>query len=231
MEVRALSDGSSQIQLESNNGLELFNIEMNNDGILRFLANGGLGTDVFNIDDDSGFIGMGATAPNSELHIVHPQLFNPSGLTIENSSNNAAWAIYSSGSTSDLRLFLNGSSRGRFDDVSGAYSAVSDRRLKSNIKAIPEIMGSIMQLQPSQYVFNHDPEKQLQYGLIAQDLKEIFPNMVSISGNDDNGSSGINDLHTVSYSSLIPVLIKGMQEQQEIIDQLNERITKLENKD
>ena len=58
-----------------------------------------------------------------------------------------------------------------------------------------------------------------QIGLIAQELQDVFPEVVVENEEGDLG---------VRYTALIPVLIKAFQEQQEEIDDLKDRIEKLE---
>ena len=55
-------------------------------------------------------------------------------------------------------------------------------------------------------------------GLVAQDVKEILPDVVK---EDENGMLGIN------YTELIPVLINAIQEQQTQINKLQEEINEL----
>ncbi|TVQ83364.1 MAG: tail fiber domain-containing protein, partial [Bacteroidetes bacterium] len=52
-----------------------------------------------------------------------------------------------------------------------------------------------------------------QMGFLAQDVQKIFPQLVKPLDEE-------SDVLTLGYSGLIPVMIKGMQEQQEIIDRL-----------
>ncbi len=58
-----------------------------------------------------------------------------------------------------------------------------------------------------------------QFGLIAQEVQQIYPEIVA---EDENGKLGIR------YTELIPVLIKAFQEQQAEIEGLKARIEKLE---
>lgn len=103
-------------------------------------------------------------------------------------------------------------------------------------------------------------EKQL--GLVAQELEEVFPNLIKNAYNpkihipeSDAKEQGLSytiteeakydeegnliyeaiveageevDFKAVNYSGLIPVLIKGIQEQQAIIESLEARIEQLE---
>ena len=57
-----------------------------------------------------------------------------------------------------------------------------------------------------------------QWGFIAQEIKEIFPELV---GKDDE------DFLTLNYQGFVPLLTKAVQEQQETIDSQNKEIEDL----
>jgi hypothetical protein len=114
----------------------------------------------------------------------------------------------------------------------------SDKRIKRDIKPIDKAMDGIMKLKPSIYYFKRDEAsykylnlpKEQQFGLIAQEAKEVFPNIVrEYKTYDEDGKERSETMHSINYTALIPVLIKGMQEQQNRISTLEERIAKLEN--
>ena len=157
----------------------------------------------------------------------------------------------------------------------GGFSS-SDRKLKKNIRNYEGALSDIMQLQPRVYEFDIDkyptmglPEVE-QLGLVAQELEEVFPNLIKEAHNptismteEDAKAQGLEykiiseaeidaegnevapaiveageavDFKAVNYTALIPVLIKGIQEQQAIIDanetmieELKARIETLEN--
>jgi hypothetical protein len=85
----------------------------------------------------------------------------------------------------------------------------------------------------------------LHYGLIAQDVQKVLPNLVKNSKFETelatepvlpSGKEGIKsttaksetiDFKAVNYTELIPVLIKGMQEQQQRIEDQQQKITQL----
>ena len=58
-----------------------------------------------------------------------------------------------------------------------------------------------------------DDTKQREYGVVAQEIQKIFPEMVSVV-DKENGYLG------VSYIQLVPVLIAAIKEQQVIIENL-----------
>ena len=67
-----------------------------------------------------------------------------------------------------------------------------------------------------------------QFGFIAQELQEIFPELVSQAVHPalDNGES--IEYLAIDYISLMPVLVQGMQEQQHLIEQQQKTIEQLE---
>lgn len=177
---------------------------------------------------DEGNVGVGtqnASDIQKNLHLIHDQYTGLSrgGLAIENEYNGAQWVLYSSQSSSNLSLYFNNGLRGVFDNVSGNYSATSDARLKSQVQAIDGPLDRLMQIKPKQYEFKTRPGKS-HYGFLAQDLKEVLPEAVSVSGEDGSGEGGV---HTVAYTELIPILVAGVQEQQATIEALRKELDAL----
>ena len=73
-----------------------------------------------------------------------------------------------------------------------------------------------------------DEEKQKgQIGWIAQEYKTVFPKDVHID-EETIGETKYEDFHQLNPESVIPTLVKALQEQQELIESLTARITALE---
>jgi len=103
-----------------------------------------------------------------------------------------------------------------------AFYAVSDRRLKTDIGPTKvNGLDVITGLKLYEYGFKNKKVPFQKIGFIAQQAREIYPNMVSATENK-------KDILTLSDSCLIPVLVKAVQEQQETIKQYEERIAALE---
>ena len=109
-------------------------------------------------------------------------------------------------------------------NVSGTLTATSiietsTRELKNNIITLDSQEEIVDKLQPVSYTWKQDGVED--FGLIAEDVEEIAPHLVS---RDDNGNpTGIK------YSKLSVLLLDVVQKQNTLINDLNERITKLEN--
>lgn len=110
----------------------------------------------------------------------------------------------------------------------GSYYGVSDLRLKQNIKTMPEVLAGLMQLQPKKYLMKYNnPDNHTSIGLIAQELKKFFPELVTVVDGGMVGYKEIPDLQAINYSQLSVVAIKGIQEQQAIIEKQQRQIDQL----
>lgn len=101
----------------------------------------------------------------------------------------------------------------------------SDFRMKENIRPIENALQRIRQVNGVQYTmksenFEEIPEEKREefthneYGVIAQDLQRIFPELVVP---DEDGNYG------VKYTRLIPIMIEAIKEQQNMIDSLQQK--------
>lgn len=110
-------------------------------------------------------------------------------------------------------------------DVAGTIKASaidynSDERLKQNITSIQSSAEVLGKLRPVSYFWNEKGKKkggnaQLQYGLVAQEVEKVLPNIVST---DNEGYKSVN------YNELIPLLLQTVQEQDKKITELQKEI-------
>jgi len=120
-----------------------------------------------------------------------------------------------------------------------AIQVSSDARLKENIEDTNlDALDAISQIKVKDFTWN-DPSdtspnnrnaRGTWTGLIAQELVEVLPFVVNAPRNEDDGSidHDSEDIWTLDQSQLCPVLIKAMQQQQEIIASLEARLSALE---
>jgi hypothetical protein len=97
--------------------------------------------------------------------------------------------------------------------INGTLTETSSIRFKENIKLLEPALGKVEQLNPVSY--NKVGSEQEEIGLIAEEVAELFPEVVTY--NEDGQPSGIQ------YQRLSVILLKAVQE-------LTERVNKLENK-
>ncbi len=105
-------------------------------------------------------------------------------------------------------------------EYTGTITDVSDRRLKENFSSIDSVLTKIMKIKGLSYNMINDTLKTREYGVIAQDVQAVFPEMVT-TVDPENGYLG------VAYIQLIPVLLEGMKEQQAIIESQKAEIESL----
>lgn len=151
-------------------------------------------------------------------------------------TNYAIYGTYYAGiSGTNYAGFFNGNIGG-----TGVFSYTSDEKLKKDIKPESGMLGQIMKLQPRNYSFKTGEfgamnlASGLHHGLIAQQLNEVFPELVSEqvfpAQYDEKSHKLIQEAVTylgVNYIELIPVLISGMQEQQKQIEELKSSLNNL----
>lgn len=75
-----------------------------------------------------------------------------------------------------------------------------------------------MQLNPVKYQLIDNPQEGFNLGLIAQDILSIDPEHVSTSGNENDREESPVTMN-IENTQLVPILIKGYQEQQSLINQ------------
>jgi hypothetical protein len=93
------------------------------------------------------------------------------------------------------------------------FTFSSDRRLKQDIQPLTGALAGLLALKPSTYHFKSAPDAPLSMGLIAQEVQEVYPELVSFMGSDKQTLG-------IAYDGFIPVLIAAAQEQQAQIESL-----------
>jgi hypothetical protein len=97
----------------------------------------------------------------------------------------------------------------------------SDIRLKNDIQPLDNTLEKIMKLRGVTFKYNNDASGKKQIGFIAQELEQIFPELVTTG---EDGFKG------VSYANITAVLLEGIKQQQKQIEDLNDRLTAIEKK-
>jgi predicted extracellular nuclease len=99
--------------------------------------------------------------------------------------------------------------------IADKFKGRSDIRLKSDIRDLQNCIGIVTQLEGKQYKFKNTDK--VSYGMIAQDVQKILPELVS---EDDDGYLNI------SYIEVIPLLVESIKELSCRLDMLERRINK-----
>ena len=104
------------------------------------------------------------------------------------------------------------------------FYSTSDRRLKENINELTDEENIIDKVKVYSFNLKNDTEepKRKHYGVIAQELDEIAPELVYINHNPNN-----DDILSVNYIELIPHLINKIHQQDKRINELEAKVNKL----
>jgi hypothetical protein len=139
---------------------------------------------------------------------------------------------------------LGGSTNyGVYADGDLAYTGnlinASDIMFKQNINSFAAL-NKLNQLQPKTFTYTSDSRythmnlpKGNHYGLIAQELETVFPELVSEnvhpSVEETRGERGGTEIHYkgVNYMELVPILVQAVKEQQAIINEQQSEIETL----
>lgn len=118
----------------------------------------------------------------------------------------------------NYRLHINGNA------LATGYVTTSDQKWKKNIKTLDNSLEKILNLRGVNYDLRVDEfkdksfEKGKQIGLIAQEVEEVFPEIVTTA----------EDGKAVNYSALVAPLIEAVKTQQKQIEEQQNKISVLE---
>ena len=145
--------------------------------------------------------------------------FNLAGSTVTSSSNefsldNTAFVIGNGDqdNRSDaLVVKFNGDAT-----LAGNLNINSDARLKANIISLGSTLSKVLQIDGKSYTIKKDESEKQKIGLLAQDIEKVFPELVSES----------HGVKSVNYQGLVPVLINALKEQDAMMKEQDNRLSK-----
>jgi hypothetical protein len=186
---------------------------------LELASIGGGGNKNFVINT-TGLVGIGTTSPQATLQVSG----NNSHLRLHDTGRGNYWNIYTENhpnqASSGNLLFVPGPG-GAYSYIrksDGNYFASSDARLKEGIENLDGVLDRLLQLRPVSYRFKAAPEGPRTFGLIAQEVEPLFPEVVA-------EREGIKSL---AYSALVPVTVGAIQElNQKLTDELKQKTTEI----
>ena len=127
-----------------------------------------------------------------------------------------------------------GTSAQRWVDVWAVDGTIntSDAREKNSIRDLNYGLKEIMKLRSVRFKWNKRPEGGERIGVIAQEVQKILPEVVwDHEFVKDEKTNEIKKVPSavlgINYDAIIPVLIRSIQQQQEIIEDQNKKIEAL----
>jgi hypothetical protein len=102
-----------------------------------------------------------------------------------------------------------------------SWGLLSDIRYKTDIEVLTGALEKISGINGFYFHWNTGIDKTRQFGLSAQDVEKVLPEVVS---------TGEDGYMSVDYGKLVPLLVEGMKEQQQQIDRLEKIIMEMQTK-
>ncbi len=133
------------------------------------------------------------------------------------SANNVITATYIAG------IFGNGGSGGSavyVDTYGHLFTNNSSERFKTGVAHMPDLSERLAQLRPVTFRYKSDPAGIVQYGLIAEEVDKVYPELVI---RDDAGR-----IQGVRYEELAPMLLNEAQQQATKLAALEQKLAEVD---
>jgi hypothetical protein len=101
----------------------------------------------------------------------------------------------------------------------GNIVAFSDRRKKENIETVENALETLKKLRGVYYTATNDVDQKRQVGVIAQEVEEVLPEVVTYASDVDE--------YGVDYGKFAGLFIESIKEQQKIIEKQQSQIDEL----
>ena len=210
--------GNYAVDQYATNGTTKFMIGLNADGAMAGADKLGVYDVVYSASApvmvfSGGNVGIGVNSPTAKLEITptgvgQPGIVVNSGTTgngLTANVNNSNSAVVGDNAGAGWGILCNRGNCGG----SVAWTNFSDRRLKEKIVTLPETRGldAINRLRPVTYHWKDkekDKHQGQRLGFIAQEVKEIYPEVASTDPN--------TGMMSLSYAELTSPIVKSIQE-------------------
>ena len=187
------------------------------------------GENQFLIDADGG-VGIGTDSPERSLH-VRPDT-TTIGLVLQNSGDGSGtadggWGMGAGHDTDRLNFYWNDDVASNWGtpvasiNTDGEFSTNSDARLKRDVQSLEGVLEDVLSLRPTRYRFKGTDDRSPSFGFIAQEVRELFPELVR-KAEDKRGTLSL------CYDQFAALVVQAIKEQQELIDARNDRVEELE---
>ncbi len=135
------------------------------------------------------------------------------------------YIILSKDNTNNSKQMVFGANGSEVGSISNSgsttsFNTSSDYRLKEDLQ---DFAGLEMVSKIPVYDFKWKADESRSYGVMAHELEEVLPQAV-------NGEKDAEEMQSVDYSKIVPLLVKSVQEQQDMIQELKKEIEILKNK-
>ncbi|NPA43108.1 MAG: tail fiber domain-containing protein [Chlorobi bacterium] len=184
-------DDADEIRIENNN----------NRSEIYFVKNG---TDVYSIrhyEDRFDILDRPPAGVDPAFTIIHGTSTRPGYVGIGTLNPDAQLTVF------------NGTTIGRYTTSGWTHS--SDARFKTNIRQISDALEIVKQLRGVRFEWKNAPQEPTQVGFIAQEVKEVLPEVVV--GDEERG-------YGMAYGNITAVLVEAIKAQQKQIENQQKQI-------
>jgi hypothetical protein len=106
-------------------------------------------------------------------------------------------------------------------NYTGVIVDVSDRRQKTDIIKLTNALEKMQSIEGVSFVMKNDPERNVELGVIAQDVEKVYPQLVVTSP---------DGIKSMNYSGMIGPLVEAVKELDDQNSQLRAKIHDLDNR-
>ena len=189
---------------------------------------------------DNGNVGIGVTSPSFSYGSLGLEIQSTGDTSLrlerdgstafEISARSSDVLIYNPGTARNFRFGLGGTEEFRMD-TSGNFHAdadviafstttASDIKFKENVKSIPYGLKEVLQMNPVEFDWIEKRNGIHDIGFIAQEMEKIVPEVIKETETLEVGGTH----KTMDYAKLTSILVQAIQEQQEQINELKEKL-------
>jgi hypothetical protein len=111
--------------------------------------------------------------------------------------------------------------------LNSSIQTASDSRLKQNIQPMSPTLNKICQLVPSVWEDKYESFKTEKSGFVAQELEQVFPELVNTTGVSVEGHDDIKHI-SLGGAPTVAILVKAIQELKAELDVAKARIEAME---
>jgi hypothetical protein len=156
---------------------------------------------------------VGYNALTAATGIENTAIGSGAGVAITTGTNNIAIGYHAGGTltTGSGNIYINANA-GTASESNTIRIGTSQTACYIHIKDIDETAENIFKLRPVTFIYNNDETNRQQYGLIAEEVNEVFPEIVLT---EENGQP-----YTVQYHVLPVLLLHELQKQHTTIEEL-----------
>jgi hypothetical protein len=200
-------------------------IGTNSAGALTFNTNS-VSTERARIDGSGNLLVAKTTTADTTVGAAMLSTGRVTSTMASSTSGDSTLHVYSTGASA-YRFYVN--MAGTILATSTTITAISDQRLKENVRDLDDGLNAVMALKPRKFDWKEGKGKDIKgdRGWIAQEFEQVFPDMVGTWL--DEPPEGEEPYKAVG-ADLIPVLVKALQEQQQMIETLQAKVAALEAK-